>query len=806
MINFSSNSSSIILGNSPQSADNKQLERFNALYQRIFCMEEKSNNPIKWTFSIEEINFILEFDHILEEKQNKKENIDESLIRQVKKASTAAKEWLKARPGYQCAVGAANLQAGTIYNALFIAVKNRIVASHNAENCKNTVFLMTRKILLGQSPGIVIKSQSSLSQLEERTFKAMMTLKMPFDSSVVGSINALYGFNADCCGMQWMDQDTLLRSWKYGDIFKNTFSDNSVEKELYLLQENLGKSILDNVSSKSNTSMANAYFTPDLDSPELNYAYKLCEKFLWDYTNSEGETKRITFKKMQALYLAGIPLERFEIAITSSKVPPTPEEIKMALHAPWKVMSAEIATETGELTSVQLKPFIENMTLLKTLKQQYRHAIPHILANLTEDALFSIVLGMEFQVMDLHSSNIGLEPVPNKEFIQCSEFQFIIKYDAKHDSPPMNLKDFQLAYLAKHIHDYTSIVLLSEANTRIETMIGTQKELQKALKTQWRCVFFDNDRTLGESNEFYVDKIGFHRIPLRSKFLQLEVNNTPLSEGIIQRLMNQKGDLLTRVYLAKADAPIRKKLSKELLNAIDLILYQELHNHTYHYRRNNNESVANKLDEFVEMICYHESYQMMWKAIEDELKVDLKEESEEGIQRRKGIATQFFPRGTILQLSALIERQERRREYLTTYLKLKNEMTNGLELYLAINEFLSMRSCPIDSVYLLKYQQTLNAVLYQEMNQIEALNNIRTQLLQFYNPTILNIAKAMYPNLPNAYALNQIIYPKDAGEMIGHALYPLEKMINTAQTFKAEAQLLAEFLKQSIQEFDKKIT
>ncbi len=584
------------------------------------------------------------------------------------------------------------------------------------------------------------------------------------------------------------------------------------------------------------------YFSPDLSNPKMRQAYETCEKYQWRYIDQSGKSHIVDFKTLHILSLQKTPMKgglramQNNALTNASQAPYFHRLAKQALAAKWKAMSPElmhIDANTGRLSNlndIQAKPFISNMILMSHLTSNAKEAI---LQRLTPDAEFNAILTAEFQLLDLHAKNLGVAPQSTIEYERYKNFQFSIS-----SSPaPLSFQDLITQYLTDSIQLDTMIKFEEEGKT-IEEPLKNLPELKKALDVRWQFVIFDTDLSLSEDNRLQLQirkKVKEHLIPLRSVLLETTWKDQPLSNEAIQHLMDSdKRDLNVANWIRRADAPIYKHLSLSARQNVEQQLAPFIQEYTLSKMRESQpdtlitlkslqnqfvkqlsditqpknlaiwqtleqdlSSVTVRLDDTWEKITqrYHQNPnelralnpQGLTSGQQVKIKYDLTSSSPEAVKKQKKIAAQLFPRITYRQQTALLERQQRRKEYLNNYQNLLQSTLKDKELITQIKQFLQRVETPLTSI---RKEELLNDLkTYQTSCLLDHndLLNLKKTICQECQPTYFNLTKAMYPLLADAYALNQAVYEgnkAEAGMAIGFFNIPLEKMINyTYATF-----------------------
>lgn len=513
------------------------------------------------------------------------------------------------------------------------------------------------------------------------------------------------------------------------------------------------------------------YFTPDLDTLEKKQKYAMCEKTLWVYTNEQGEAFPAPFKLMHALVLSGIPIEKFRLADPENHPAITEALIREMLDVEWTTVSPE-SEHPQALKNVQVKPMIEDMHLMHPLMNEGEAVINKVFQSLTVDAEEAALINGELQPIDLHANNIGFRQIQSEQMHPFNEIECLAPWGIWQKG----WRNIQLAYLRGHLKGDTAIKVNGIAH-----QVKDLPWITEALKMPWEFVFFDNDISFGEDNELLSytlpnGNIG-HFIPFRSHILANPWKDKPLREEVIDRLLqSREGDQRQRDYLKRADAPIRKQMSTEGQYRIDAVLKPLLEQYQLHPGSDKiSASTFKQLKEqFIHDVSNLSRNSDFWALVQAELpKYQLTADTPESLKQRERIAAQLFPRATLLQQKAMIERQDNRKAYLEAYQALKMAKYNQRREQ--INQFLTLPSL-IDTFKKENLQKRMAHANDKEMNKIYQ------EVLRDYVPTYMNVMAVMYPHLADNYRLAAALkrtYP--AALDIGTANFTIEDAIHQAE-------------------------
>ncbi len=576
------------------------------------------------------------------------------------------------------------------------------------------------------------------------------------------------------------------------------------------------------------------YFSPDLSNPEIRKAYETCEKYQWRYVDENGKSHKVDFKTLQTLCLQKTKMKGVLRPIQNKELLPHSQTYyfntlaKQALDANWKAISPELmhVDATGGLANlkdIQAKPFIGDMILMHQLDSNTKEVI---LQRLTPDAEFNAVLTGEVQLLDMHAKNLGIAPQSNAEYERYTNFEFSIS-----SSPPLSLQNLIIGYLRGYLPPDTIIKFEEEGKT-ITKPLKDLPELQKALDVHWQFVIFDTDLSLSEDNRLQLQTRGGveeHLIPLRSALLETNWKDRPLSKKAIQTLMNSaERDLRVADWIKRADAPIYKQLSPSARQSVKQQVAPLIQEYTLSEPRKKDPATMTTIkslqDQFIQKLSdiTQPNHLAIWQTLEKDLssvavrpedtwekiaqryhqdpielstlnpqglkpgekikiKYDLTSSAAEAAKKREMIAPQLFPRLTQRQQAALIERQQRRRDYLNNYQALFQSTLTGKELLDQIKQFVQRAETPMNSIEKEKFFTDCEAHEASILSSPTRLSNIKQFICKICQPTYFNLMKVMYPLLSDAYVLNEIAYRGDqatAGQSIGSFNAPLEKMIS----------------------------
>lgn len=325
-----------------------------------------------------------------------------------------------------------------------------------------------------------------------------------------------------------------------------------------------------------------------------------------------------------------------------------------------------------------------------------------------------------------------------------------------------------------------------------------------------------------------------HLIPLRSVLLESDWKDKPLSAETIYRLMNSEArDYLVKQWIKRLDAPIYKQLPLSITTSVMDYVAPIIHKyHLSQQRRDLKDLNGNDLKneegititllkkQFAQEICDPHHHYFLWKILEEALsfvrvrsndswetiakkhkqsieslkllnsgqlipgkmikiKYDLLSSSPTVAEKRTKIAHQLFPRITYRQQIALLERQERRTEYLKTYQDLLNSKTSKEKLLIQLEKFIIQSTTPLSSMKKEDYLNKVKELKEFSEKDSQKILELKNEICKKCQPSYFNLLKAMYPLLADAYALNFAIHQNEikAGKNIGLYTESLEKTI-----------------------------
>lgn len=555
------------------------------------------------------------------------------------------------------------------------------------------------------------------------------------------------------------------------------------------------------------------FYTPDLSDPDDQQAYDNCEKYRWSYVNDKGLTLVTNFADLHRSLLQKEDfkdIKPIEPTI-APRWPIMPGDYERAINVKWKIISDELIylREDGMISNVenfQFKPFIYDLLTFKELAY-FPLAMDTIMEQFSPDDEYYCVLTGLFQCLDLHQKNLGVAPQYNDQYEKFKDSTFYI--DTFKLGIPLHMVN--LNFLEKRINEET-IIEYQENGITIKDHLKNLPDLLNSIKTfRWKLSVFDTDFSIADNNSLQnIDDSKMQTqsfIPIRSVLLQFDWKNKILSKEAIQRLEDcYKNILDVLAWMNRDDAPIRKRLSQETMAEIDQFLKPIIESYDISESRADNYTctVDDLRDEFVKQLIDLSNSEMLlfWQRLQNELSKNNmgNDGTIDSEDYRKRIAKQFFPRMTIKQQEAFVERQLNLRNYLRIYDLISLSHLEGRELILEIVNYIKLPENPLTTQNKNNLLILLENVLHLTKEEIGSkANEIHHAICEATTPTYFNCMKAMYPLLADAYALYLMTVPKMkftkefrghpqanlgflAGAAIGYFNAPLEEAIEIAKT------------------------
>jgi hypothetical protein len=532
---------------------------------------------------------------------------------------------------------------------------------------------------------------------------------------------------------------------------------------------------------------------PDFKSPEQKKAYENSEKILWNYVDSAGATKTVSFKELNMLHLQGKVMiaSITKVGKSGSELPSLGEwkDLMAAIKTQWGVLGKDLLITNDSKTyqpvgNVQAKPFIGDMKLMSSLtKTQINSIFSHMSPESQRNA---IATGM-IQLMDLHAGNIGVtpdgspdDPGVNKEYKKLKDT--MVQFPGGQKA----VKDLLMDFVDNKLSEYDVYTYTDPITKQQKTGILAQlPELEAALDTEWKLELFDLDRNFGESN--MIQKFGTEvYLPFRSALLGTDWAMQPLDSKVLEKLKeSDQNSEAMHAWIRKDHSAIYKQLNREGANRVRGHLEPILSTYSRAKTAAANGSTSSLKDiegEFVRVIT-EPQHDAFWQQMADDLyraaidsaiarkqdpstakKVDLSGRTAESIDKREGIAKQLFPNLTVLQEKALTERETRSKEYLSDFSEFNDSVAQGPELIAVLDTYLDKKTNSLTDDRRTELKQELQNLGPTPSTQ--ALKDFRDKIKKECQPTFFNLMKVMYPLLGDVFQLVKKTSPPQSDDAI----------------------------------------
>jgi hypothetical protein len=163
---------------------------------------------------------------------------------------------------------------------------------------------------------------------------------------------------------------------------------------------------------------------------------------------------------------------------------------------------------------------------------------------------------------------------------------------------------------------------------------------------------------------------------------------------------------------------------------------------------------------------------------------------------RKMIAAQLFPRLTLPQQEALLERQINRKKYLENYEVLASSTTTGPKLLDELEHYINRPETPLSLLRKTELLEQLHRlrlfpegsylgswISFLQRKPYNPIADFKETLCAEVQPTFFNVMKAMYPLLADVHTLSEAAYGKEkAGKAIGYFRDSIENVIAIVKT------------------------
>jgi hypothetical protein len=557
------------------------------------------------------------------------------------------------------------------------------------------------------------------------------------------------------------------------------------EGEAFLLDNNHPlQNFLFSAFLDTSSPLQDPLFIPQFKDEIEAKVYECLFNSLWNYKG-----KVLTFKKVILFYME----EGGSIFQETVPLNPGNAEIeKLIENMQWNLQLQNIGVmqpaNNGQfLYHFDVKPYVPFLTM--TLLNEDPQIREGIFNRLTPEAQYSAILTAEFQFLDLNSQNLGVVPQDNEAIESFQKTLFSI--DGEGSYPFLALRDF---HLREPLDGKTISYTLK--GQPFQGTLQALPQLKDALETKWRLAIFDTDLSLSENNYLHKEKLGDnplyqHLIPLRSTLLEIPWKDQPLSDAVLDLIEeNDAKEEELKNWMQGLDRPIFQRLTEAGKKRILTLLEPHIKQYSLNaYREKNDQITLLDLQELFSEEITDPQYLDLWTEIQEEL--PFYDFSDAWV--RKKIALQFFPRMTVMQQNALLERREKRRLFLQKYKKLQALESANLPLDELLKNITSLLDTPPHCFSTNERKNILRQL--KEIDNLKMIKEYLTVLLNCSRPTFFNIVKAMYPLLADFYALNEEVYgEKNAGTYIGDYLEPLEKTLTRADGMEINTDLYDEYL------------
>lgn len=580
----------------------------------------------------------------------------------------------------------------------------------------------------------------------------------------------------------------------------------------------------------SDASQPNVLFYQKFKDQQDAKLYEVYERCKWAYKGKE-----MTFKEVHELFLeVGEQVLNDVVVLKGADV--DPKKLRdLFLNIEWDVQLPTLRDRKGKvLKDFVAKPFVENMLLFSQLVES-EELKQGVMRRLGPTAEYQALLTLEFQLLDLHVENLGAQPVPSAAYERVkkvSVFQ-VDRYGVgeKGNLSNLSFKELLELYVKGKIPDDRFIQFKLDGIS-YKGKIKDLKELHEALNAEWQFAIFDTDRCLAETNMVHRQvnrtKEGL-AIPLRSTLLETEWKDHPLSDETLKQLQeNDQKEAELIHWMRGEDRPVFQRMAQNKKEGLFKLLEPQLAEYTLgELRKNldvNSGTVKDLSQQFSQVVVDIQKKEniALWEEIQDLLSYsakdndtlvsiakkegiklkalmafnphidprdliakgakvvlqDLTSNTAESLLARKKIAPQLFPRLTIAQQHALLERRHARRQYLENYTELSKLQEQDLSKEKLLN-FVKSESTP--------FHTNLRKNLIQQINDSKdklELKSLHKTIIRLSKPTYFNIAKAMYPLLADVFSLSSTLYggTEGAGISIGQMTTPVDAIFNYPET------------------------
>ncbi len=470
----------------------------------------------------------------------------------------------------------------------------------------------------------------------------------------------------------------------------------------------------------------------------------------------------------------------------------------------------------------EAKPFIK-MVLIGDLKKN-PEVLEKVFEKLSPDAEFNAILTGEIQLLDLHSANLAVVPVPSANAERFIEFKIPPDYEKSISLQELIIKNVQGELSDRDAIQYKERVVQDGQQKEVwstKRLNALPQELQQALNCPWKFVLFDTDLSMGEDNRLQLqistkdnkDPVKEHLIPLRSCLLESNWKDQPLSEQTVNQLINSsQRDARVKNWIQRQDAPIYQHLSAQARARIEAFINPKIEQYSLsdprRHEKDEGITIHDLRNHFVKSLVKDtQENREFWKFVQSEVGYTLNSAS------KKMLAKQLFPRLTISQQNALLDRQTKRKEYLEGYMELSQSKQKGIALIEQMQNYINRPEAPLNTARKQQLQDELNwlksvpdgtyfgsFISFIKREPYDPISSAYKALCKEVQPTYFNLMKAMYPLLADVFTLTEAVHGKKAGGHIGFFGESIETVIDTVRTNYSDGALmqLADHIEQEI--------
>lgn len=574
-------------------------------------------------------------------------------------------------------------------------------------------------------------------------------------------------------------------------------NERTIEKH-FIADTDLAKAI--RYANSGKLRMGKIFLNFDLVGEELMEKYKgaydRCSKEKWviDYYEDRRETA-CSFAEAVFAMRFGLNVLRVGESNLSDQ---ESADFNLLLNLSWTYVPFQVgwaapATAHGQVAA---KPRVYHMSNQWSLRY---HKLEDVIFRRIDDPMqfAKAVRTLYVQPADLHENNIGVHPLPNDDYLYFNECMFTID-----KRKTFYFIDLLRQYLKGEIKEETKIFYIEDKNKTFrlddnlkELTIATCPRMKNALETKWNLDFFDTDLVLYSNNKFLI--YGKHVLPaVRNGLLGTSFASVPLSQEVIGALKDDSKKVDQALhYLKRYDHPLYHRMTQAQRDDFRSILDRELESYTLNERlfkpSGNLGEIRYGFAEKISADVEHELWALIDQVVPQ--KTQIKEPG--NIKGRFKTALEIFPRATLLQQRAFLERMERQKKYFEMW-----EEFNGLsgstdEKIEHLSVMIQGDHVPLSATQREKLEKKLVRIKTQK-NKIKALEIVISELKKTLHPTIDNLIKVHFPMMKEIVELrsSEIPMPNDK-----HPMHEFMQLVKKKSSRKASYKVL----KKSFDEFCK---